>query len=133
MERLFLLDQVIIQLVCGMLLQENDYRYLQDIQSSINSVAFSPDGKTVLTGSRDNTACLWNATTGEQLQVLTGHTESITSIAFSPDGKTLITGSEDTTARVWKCFQWNEITKSLFMKYYPLLTESIYTIDKQQL
>ena len=99
----------------------------------INSVAFSPDGKTVLTGSDDNTACLWNVTTGELLQVLRGHTGSISSVAFSADGKTLITGSRDSTARVWKRFQWNEITKSLFMKYYPLLTESIYTVDKQQL
>ena len=93
MERLFLLDQVIVQLVCGMLLQENNYIYLQDIQSYITSVAFSPDGKTVLTGSDDNTACLWNATTGERLQVLKGHTGCINSVAFSPDGKTVLTGS----------------------------------------
>ena len=101
MERLFLLDHGIIQLVCGMLLQENNYRYLQDIQSYITSVAFSPDGKTVLTGSYDNTACLWNATTGERLQVLTGHTDCIYSVAFSPDGKTVLTGSCDNTACLW--------------------------------
>ena len=79
----------------------------------------------------DNTACLWNATTGELLQVLTGHTDCINSVAFSPDGKTVITGSDDTTACLWKCFQWNERTKALFMKYYPLLTATVYTIDNQ--
>ena len=76
-----------------MLLQENNYRYLQDIQIVSHSVAFSPDGKTVLTGSHDNTACLWNATTGERLHILKGHTGCIYSVAFSPDGKTVLTGS----------------------------------------
>ena len=52
----------------------------------IHEVAFSPNGKTVLTGSGKD-ICLWDVKTGELLKVFTGHTKSITSVAFSPDGK----------------------------------------------
>ena len=64
------------------------------------SVAFSPDGKRVLTGSIDKTARVWDAETGQEKAVLMGHTP-VTSVAFSPDGKRILTGSDDKTARVW--------------------------------
>ena len=54
---------------------------------SVNSVAFSPDGKTIASGSSDNTIKLWNAETGQQLNTLKGHTDLVESVAFSPDGE----------------------------------------------
>jgi WD40 repeat protein len=63
-------------------------------------VAFSPDGKTVLTGSADNTARLWDGKgqpVGKPLQ----HQGPVTSVAFSHDGRTILTGSEDRMARLW--------------------------------
>ncbi len=90
----------------------------------ISSVAYSPDGKTILTGSKDTTARLWDVTTGKQLLILEGHTDWISSVAYSPDGKTVLTGSSDYTARLWKNFNWNNETKELFVKYYPLLRKS---------
>jgi hypothetical protein len=70
-------------------------------QEGVSSIAFSPDGKTLATGSQDNTARLWNTQTAKPHNTLKGHTAPITSIAFSPDGKTLATGSQDNTARLW--------------------------------
>jgi WD40 repeat protein len=55
----------------------------------VTSVAFSPDGKQVVSGSWDRTVRLWDAATGAPLQTLEGHTNSVTSVAFSPDGKLL--------------------------------------------
>jgi WD40 repeat protein len=55
----------------------------------VTSVAFSPDGKQVVSGSGDRTVRLWDAATGAPLQTLEGHTNSVTSVAFSPDGKLL--------------------------------------------
>jgi tetratricopeptide (TPR) repeat protein len=64
-------------------------------------VAFSPDGKTVLAGSDDWTARLWDATTGQLLGPPMTHWGPVRAVAFSPDGKTVLTGSWDKTARLW--------------------------------
>ena len=55
----------------------------------VRSVAFSPDGKQVVSGSDDKTVRLWDAATGAPLQTLEGHTSSVRSVAFSPDSKQL--------------------------------------------
>ena len=64
------------------------------------SVVFSSDGSRLATGSDDQTARIWDATTGkEQLRVV--HTGRVNSVAFSPDGSRIATGSSDKTARIW--------------------------------
>ncbi|KAG6327555.1 hypothetical protein ID866_11532 [Astraeus odoratus] len=71
-------------------------------RSIVSSVAFSPDGKRIASGSWDNTICLWDAETGFQLgSALKGHTLNVTSVAFSPDGKRIASGSKDKTICLW--------------------------------
>jgi WD40 repeat protein len=70
-------------------------------QGTFKAVAFSPDGQTVLTGRRENTAQLWNAATGQPIGRPLRHEDRITALAFSPDGKTAVTASLDWTARLW--------------------------------
>lgn len=50
-------------------------------------MAFSPDGKLVVSGSSNQIVRLWNAKTGAELQTLKGHSDSVSSVAFSPGGK----------------------------------------------
>jgi WD40 repeat protein/tRNA A-37 threonylcarbamoyl transferase component Bud32 len=68
---------------------------------AVRSIAFSPDGKTLITGSEDQTARLWDAATGQPRGQPLTHQGGVNSVVFSPDGKTVITGSMDHTARVW--------------------------------
>ncbi len=64
-------------------------------------MAFSPDGKAVLTGSYDQTARLWDAATGTAHRASLAAPGRSVAVAFSPDGKAVLTGSYDQTARLW--------------------------------
>jgi WD40 repeat protein len=75
---------------------------LEGHTSGVISVAFSPDGKQIVSGSGDTTVRRWAAATGQLLlPVLEGHTEDVSSVAFSPEGKQIVSGSGDTTVRRW--------------------------------
>jgi WD40 repeat protein len=67
----------------------------------VDSVAFSPDGKQIVSGSFDKTIKLWDATTGQETLTLKGHTGGVSSVAFTPDGKRIVSGSGDKTIKVW--------------------------------
>ncbi|KAG6327499.1 hypothetical protein ID866_11590 [Astraeus odoratus] len=68
----------------------------------IRSVAFSPDGTRIISGSFDKTVRVWDAERGVQIgSPLEGHTDWVTSVAFSSDGTRITSGSHDKTVRVW--------------------------------
>ena len=75
-------------------------------EGSVVSVAFSPDGKTVLTGCFDGedtggSAKLWDAASGKCRATLSGHRVAVLVAALSPDGQTVVPGGWDCTARLW--------------------------------
>lgn len=82
---------------------ENSFvpKSLKGHSSDVNSVAFSPDGKTLASGSDDKTIKLWNLASGQEIQTLEGHSDWIWTVALSPDGKTLASGSADKTIKLW--------------------------------
>ena len=70
-----------------------------------------PDGRTVLTGSLDKAARLWDAASGKVIRRLEGHTGRVCSVAFAADGRTILTGSWDKTARLWDAASGKEIRR----------------------
>jgi WD40 repeat protein len=66
-----------------------------------NSVAFSPDGQWLASGSSDNTVKVWDASSGGLTRSLAGHQGSVRSVAFSPGGRGLASGSDDRTVKLW--------------------------------
>jgi WD40 repeat protein len=70
-------------------------------RDNVRAVAFSPDGRQVLTGSLDGTAQLWDAASGAPVGAPLHHADRVTAVAFSPDGTMVATASADGTARLW--------------------------------
>ena len=68
----------------------------------MRSIAYSPDGQRIISGSSDKTIRIWDAETGAALsRSLKGHTGDVWSVAYSPDGRHIISGSSDMTIRIW--------------------------------
>lgn len=75
----------------------------------IISIAFSPDGNQIISGSLNNTLKLWDVASGQEIRIFTGHSKPVTSVAFSPDGKQALVGSNDATLKLWDVTSGREI------------------------
>ena len=67
---------------------------------TITAMEWAPEADFILTGSDDGNACIWDATTGENILAL-HHDKAVNAVAWSPDGEYILTGSEDSKATVW--------------------------------
>ncbi|TNE51012.1 MAG: hypothetical protein EP343_06125 [Deltaproteobacteria bacterium] len=79
-------------------------RYLQGHGKVVLSVAFSEDGKTLLSASADQTLRLWDVQTGAMKRILKGHEGTVRSARFFLNDQAIVSGSADKTARVWFCW-----------------------------
>jgi WD40 repeat protein len=91
-------------------------RLVDNGQGGVTSIAFSPDNRHVLTGSRDGIARIVDIDTGE-IRELIGHTNIIWGTAFSPDGRWALTGSQDRTARLWDVATGAEVRRFASHQY----------------
>jgi WD40 repeat protein/serine/threonine protein kinase len=96
-------------------------------QTSAVTVAFSPDGKWIASGSVYGSGLVWDAQTGRKTISLKGHTNVITSVVFSPDGKLLATASYDRTIRIWDAATGKEVRA--LVGHSGLVTEVAFSSD----
>src|SRR4029079_4734515 len=97
-------------------------------------------GKTLASGSADNTLKLWDVTTQKLLATLEGHSSSVNAVAFSPDGKTLASGSADNTTIQWDSKSQEIITRTVLLPgnqwliYHPrkLVYDSSYPETQEE-
>jgi len=75
----------------------------------VSSIAFSPDGRFLASGSHDYTLKIWEVGRWREVTTLRGHEGSVLSVTFSPDGKFLASGSDDKTVKVWEVENWREV------------------------
>jgi WD40 repeat protein len=79
----------------------SEVRTLTGHTEAVTSVAFSPNGRLLASGSTDETATIWDVATGSTVFILRGHDRGVNAVAFHPDGRLLASASEDETIRLW--------------------------------
>jgi WD40 repeat protein len=79
----------------------NDLMTLTGHTGGVRSVAFSPDGKRLVSGSHDGTVKSWDVATGHEALTLRGHTKAVGCVTFSPNGKRLASAALDQTIKIW--------------------------------
>jgi len=104
---------------------------LQGHSDYVSSVAFSPDGKLIVSGSWDKTVRLWN-TTGKPIGQPFHINSYVTSVAFSPNGKLIVSGSWDKTVRLWRgrWRAWLEVCCNR-LRYHPVFKNPQTDVEKQ--
>ncbi|MGB3208709.1 MAG: WD40 repeat domain-containing serine/threonine-protein kinase [Crinalium sp.] len=99
--------------------------------ATVNTVAISPDGKLVASGSDDQTIVIWDLVTKKQVACLRGHKKSVRTIAFSLTDKLLVSGSSDRTIKLWNLDNYQEILT--FQGHQQAVNSVLFTPDGTQI
>jgi WD40 repeat protein len=96
---------------------------------AVNTINFSPDGKTLVTASDDDAAQIWEVTNGQPMTPPLRHAAAVTSARYSPDGSKIVTASVDNTARVWAVATGQPLSPPL--EHSGAVTDAAFSPDGQ--
>ena len=101
----------------------------------VTSVAFSPDGRRIASGSWDKSVRVWDAESGDCVATLIGHSSYVESVAYSPDGRRIASGSEDKSVRVWEIekVSYSNNIKRKINKFIKKYTNTLNEFSKEEL
>jgi hypothetical protein len=83
-------------------------RTLPTQSTAVWAIAFSPDGRTLASGTQGGAIFVWSVETGAKLHALRGHSDGVRHVAFSPDGSTLASAGWDKSIRLWNTTNWQQ-------------------------
>jgi WD40 repeat protein len=92
-------------------IKNSSFQAFRGSVAKVECLAFSGDGKSVLSGSADKTFSLWNVATKKLFKRFRGHSGVVHCVAFSPDGKRAVTGSSDKSVRLWNLKSGKELRR----------------------
>ncbi len=104
---------------------------LGEHKKTISDVVFSPDGKTLASGSSDNTIRIWDVATGENMMTIKGNRTAVHEVLFSPDGKTLASVHQDYIIRLWDAVSGKH--KRTFTGSYQAISKAVFSPDGKTL
>lgn len=104
--------------------RERNENFPRGRKGTIHGRGFFPDGKYLLSGSRDKKVSLWDTSSGARIKTFEGHSEVVNSVAFSPDGKLALSGSSDKTAKLWDIDSGKELRTFQSKRYIPAVAFS---------
>jgi WD40 repeat protein len=92
-------------------------------------VAFSPDGKTGISGLADGDLVLWDLQSGTELRRFSGHTGPVFAVKFSPDGRTILSGSMDQSLILWDAASGQPVRR--FLGHVDAIRAAAFSPDGQ--
>jgi WD40 repeat protein len=114
-------------------LSDQPIKIIRQEQQTINSLAFSSDGKRLVSGVNNGNIKIWDTKIWKKYSVNGQHLEPVNSVAFSPDNNLIASGSDDKTIKIWNLQNQEYSENCTLEKHDKAVTAVVFTPDGKKL